>query len=73
MDSITYNDVTLKNRKKDIDKGLDIIARNQESSIYVPCSTQLSMKFQLLISTKISTNEDVSSFKSFRCCLYIAN
>ena len=31
------------------------------------CSTQLSTKFQLLIKTKISTNEDlVSCFKSLR-------
>ena len=37
------------------------------------CSTQLSMKFQLLIKTKIQTNEEVSCFKSFRCCIYHAN
>ena len=29
------------------------------------CSTQLSMKFQLLIRTKIQTNIEVSCFKSF--------
>ena len=34
------------------------------------CSTQLSTKFQLLIKTKILTNEAVSSFKSLRCCNY---
>ena len=28
------------------------------------CSTQLSTKFQLLIKTKIPTNEEVSCFKS---------
>ena len=33
------------------------------------CSTQLSKKFQLLIKTKIPTNEDVSCFKSLRCCI----
>ena len=30
------------------------------------CSTQLSMKFQLLIKTKIPTNEKVSCFQSLR-------
>ena len=37
------------------------------------CSTQLSMKFQLLIKTKILTNKEVSCFKSLRCCIYHAN
>ena len=37
------------------------------------CSTQLSMKFQLLIKSKIPTNEDVSCFKSLRCCISHAN
>ena len=37
------------------------------------CSTQLSTKFQLLIKTKISTNKEVSCFKSLRCCIYHAN
>ena len=36
------------------------------------CSTQLSRKFQLLIETKIPTNEDVSCLKSLRCCIYHA-
>ena len=36
-------------------------------------STQLSTKFQLLIKTKILTNEEVSCFKSLRCCIYNAN
>ena len=31
------------------------------------------MKFQLLFLTKISTNEEVSCFKSLRCCMYHAN
>ena len=34
------------------------------------CSTQLSMKFQMLIKTKILTNKEVSCFKSLRCCIY---
>ena len=37
------------------------------------CSTQLSTKFQLLIKTKIPTNEEVSCFKYLRCCIYQAN
>ena len=37
------------------------------------CSTQLSMKFKLLIKTKIPTNKEVSCFKSLRCCIYHAN
>ena len=37
------------------------------------CSTQLSMKFQLFIKTKIPTNEEVSCFKSLRCCIYYAD
>ena len=35
-------------------------------------STQLSTKFQLLIKTKIPTNEEVSCFKTLRCCIYHA-
>ena len=37
------------------------------------CSTQLSTKFQLLIKTKIPTNEEVSCVKSLRCCNDHAN
>ena len=37
------------------------------------CSTQLSMKFQLLIKAKILTNKEVSCFKILRCCIYHAN
>ena len=37
------------------------------------CSTQLSMKFQLLIKTKTPTNKEVSCFKSLRCCIYHAD
>ena len=31
----------------------------------------MSMKFQLLIKTKIPTNEEVSCFKSLRCCFIL--
>ena len=34
------------------------------------CSTQLSTKFQLLIISKLLTNEEVYCFKSLRCCIY---
>ena len=37
------------------------------------CSPQLSMKFQLLIKTKIPTNKEVSCFKSLRSCIYHAD
>ena len=37
---------------------------------FFSCSTQLGMKFQLLIKTKIGTNKEVSCFKSLRCCIY---
>ena len=37
------------------------------------CSTQLRMKFQLLIKAKIPTNEEVSCFKPLRFCIYHAN
>ena len=37
------------------------------------CSTQLSMKFELLTKTKIRTNIEDSCFKSLRCCIYPAN
>ena len=37
------------------------------------CSTQPSTKFQMLIKTKILTNEEVSHFKSLRHCIYPAN
>ena len=36
-------------------------------------SSQLGTKFQLLIKAKIPTNEEVSCFKSLRCCIYHAN
>ena len=36
---------------------------------YFPRSTQLSMEFQMLIKTEIPTNEEVSCFKSLRCCI----
>ena len=37
------------------------------------CSTQLSMKFQLLIKTKMATNKELYYFKFLRCCIYHAN
>ena len=37
------------------------------------CSIQLSMKFQLLIKTKITINKELSCFKSLRCCINHAN
>ena len=37
------------------------------------CSNLLSMKFQLLIKTKMSTNEEALCFKSLRCCIHHAN
>ena len=40
---------------------------------FFSCSIQLSTKFQLLIKTKIQTNEEVSCFKSLGCCIYHAN
>ena len=38
-----------------------------------PCSTQLSMKFQLLIKTKMLKNTDLSCFQALRCCIYHAH
>ena len=37
------------------------------------CSAQLSTSFQLIIKTKIPTNEEIFCFKSLRCCIYHAN
>ena len=37
------------------------------------CLTQLSTKFQLLIKTKIPTNDEVYCFKPLRCSIYHAN
>ena len=37
------------------------------------CSTQLSTKLQLLIKTKIPTNEEVSCFKAVICYSYHAD
>ena len=37
------------------------------------CSTQLSMKFQLLIKTEILINKEVSCVKSLRYCIYHDN
>ena len=46
------------------DPGLDVI------KLFSFSTQQLSTKFQLLIKTKIPTNEEVSCFKSLRCCIY---
>ena len=35
------------------------------------CSTQGSMKFQLLIKTKMLKNKDISCFKTLRCCIIL--
>ena len=37
------------------------------------CSTQLNMKFQPLIFTKMLKNIDFSCFQTLRCCIYHAN
>ena len=37
------------------------------------CSTKYSTKFQHLIKTEIHANEEVSCFKSLRCCIYYAH
>ena len=54
-----------------------ILMRNERAGPKViklfSCSPQLRTKFQLLLKTKISTNKEVSCFKSLRCCIYLAN
>ena len=37
------------------------------------CSTQLSMKLQLLTKDKMLKNKDFSCFKTLKCCIYLAN
>ena len=37
------------------------------------CSTQLSMKFQLLKKIKMLQNKDFSDFHTLRCCINHAN
>ena len=37
------------------------------------CSTELSMKFKLLIKTKMRLKIKTSFFQAFRCCMYVAN
>ena len=51
----------------------DCIKTGPEVIKLFSCSTELSMKFQLLIKTKIPANKEVSYFKSLRCCIYHAN
>ena len=36
-------------------------------------TTQLSMKFQLLIKTKMLKNKDFCCFQTVQCCIYHAN
>ena len=37
------------------------------------CSTQLSMKFELLLKIEIMKNKYFHCFKLLRCCIYPAN
>ena len=53
-------------------KSQEISANADQVIKLFSCSTQLSTKFQLLIKTKIPTNEEVSCLKSLRCCHYHA-
>ena len=53
--------------------GLRVMRSGPEIIKLFSCSTQLSMKFQRLIKTKILTNKEVSCFRSLRCCIYPAN
>ena len=39
----------------------------------ISCSTQLSMKFQMLIESKMLKNKDLSCFQPLRCCIYHAH
>ena len=63
--------------KKSLFKKIAFLTDNICSGLKViklfSCSTQLSTKFQLLIKTKIPTNEEVSCFKSLRLCIYHAH
>ena len=47
--------------------------RSDPETIFFSCSTQLSMKFQMLIKGEIMKNNDISSFKTLRYCIYHAN
>ena len=68
MRNVKKHTCTSSEYDKSISKqsGLEVI-------ILFSCSTQLSMKFQLLIKTKIPTNGEVSCFKSLIGCIYTAN
>ena len=52
---------------------IDLLIPGPEVIKLFSCSTQLSTKFQLLIKTKIPKSEEVSCFKSLRCCIHLAN
>ena len=42
------------------------------AAINFSCSTQLSMKFEMLLKTKMLKNIDFSCFKTLRCSIYPA-
>ena len=50
---------------------LDI--KRHSPSILYSFSSQLSLKFHLIIKTKVLTDEGVSRFNFIRCCIYHAN
>ena len=50
---------------------MNVLGTGPEVIKLFSCSTQLSMKYQLLIKTKIPPNKEVSCFKSLRCCVFI--
>ena len=54
-------------------RGIVLLGSGPEVIKLFSCSTQLRTLFQMLIKTKIPTNEEVSSFKSLICCIYHAN
>ena len=67
--------INLKKKEKNIDQSQQsvLIWSGGYKTSFMLILTQLSTKFQLLIKTKIPTNEEVSCFKSLRCCTYHAN
>ena len=75
---LSFADLNFKNYLKtirlsnslDLDQARHFVEQGPEVIKLFSYSTQLSTKFQLLIKTKIPTNEAVSCFKSLRCCIY---
>ena len=51
---------------------ISVLLVEAQGKLIFSYSSQLSTEFQLLIKTKIPTNEEVSCFKSLRCCIYHA-